>query len=196
LTSSEAPDLICGISYDVPGDAELAAALVAAGRERDLPVMLSTADHFVLDYGTLNPLRYLTPAFDVPVVPLSTCLLADLEECMSWGEAIADAIGRTSRRVALVASGALSHVLVRGPERWPSTPLQRLDERFIGLITQGKSAELRSFLPGFAKSAQAEMGGRHLAILIGATGGAFGGRLHAYGPSSGTGNAVLSLRPR
>lgn len=39
------------------------------------------------------------------------------------------------------------------------------------------------------------MGGRHLAILLGATGGTFRGKLHAYGPSSGTGNAVVSLAP-
>jgi 3,4-dihydroxyphenylacetate 2,3-dioxygenase len=196
MTSPEAPDMITGVAYDFPGDPELAAELVRQGKERGLPVTLSEADHFVLDYGTLNPLRYLTPKFDVPVVPLSSCLLADLEECLSWGEAISRGIEGSSRRVVLVASGALSHALVRGPDRWPNEEMQRMDQQFIGLVTQGKGNELKSFLPGFVKNTQAEMGGRHLAVLIGATrGGRFHGKLHGYGPSSGTGNAIISLQP-
>lgn len=195
MTSSEAPDMLSGVTYDFPGDPALAAGLVRQGKKRGLPVTLSDADHFVLDYGTLNPLRYLTPAFDVPVVPLSSCLLADLEECLRWGGAIAECIEESSRRVVLIASGALSHALVRGPDRWPSEDLQRMDQQFIGLVTQGKTDQLKSFLPGFVENAQAEMGGRHLAVLIGATRGTFHGRLHGYGPSSGTGNAIISLEP-
>jgi len=94
----------------------------------------------------------------------------------------------------VIASGALSHTLVRGPERWPSEECQKLDRKFIELVTQGKADELKSFFPCFVKDAEAEMGGRHLAILLGATGD-FRGKLHAYGPSSGSGNAVVSLLP-
>ncbi|MFQ5904292.1 MAG: extradiol ring-cleavage dioxygenase [Candidatus Binatia bacterium] len=195
LTASEAPDMISGVPYDFPGDPELAETVVAKGKERGLPVILSAANYFVLDYGTLNPLLHLTPKFDIPVVPISSCLLADLQECVHWGETIAEGIKQTSKRVMVVASGALSHTLVRGPEKWPSEESQRLDRRFVELMTQGKTEELKSFFPGFAKDVDAEMGGRHLAILLGATGGVFRGRLHAYGPSSGTGNAVVSLEP-
>ncbi len=195
LTASEAPDMIAGVPYDFPGDPDLAEAIVKKGKENGLPVILSSADHFVLDYGTLNPLRYLAPRFDIPVVPVSSCLLANLEECMRWGRAIAEAVRQTSKRVVVAASGALSHALVRGPERWPSEEHQRLDHKFIELLTQGRAEEIKSFLPSFVGDVDAEMGGRHLAILIGATGGTFRGKLHAYGPSSGSGNAVVSLRP-
>lgn len=78
LTASEAPDMISGVPYDFPGDSELAEAIVTKGKDRGIPVILTTADHFVLDYGTVNPLRYLTPQSDIPVVPISSCLLADL----------------------------------------------------------------------------------------------------------------------
>jgi len=137
----------------------------------------------------------LKPQFNIPVVPLSCCLLADLEECLRWGKAIAEGIRETSKRVVFVASGALSHALVRGPERWPSAECQRLDHRFVELVTQGRAEKLKSFFPVFAGDVDAEMGGRHLALLLGVTGGAFRGHLHAYGPSSGTGNAVVSLIP-
>jgi 3,4-dihydroxyphenylacetate 2,3-dioxygenase len=62
-------------------------------------------------------------------------------------------------------------------------------------VTQGRAEEIKFFFPAFCKTVDAEMGGRHLAILLGATGGTFRGKLHAYGPSSGTGNAVVSLLP-
>ena len=195
LTASEAPDMISGVQYDFPGESELAQTIVAKGKEKGLPVVLSAADHFILDYGTVNPIRYLTPQFDLPIVPISSCLLADLHECVRWGEAIAEGIRQTSKRVMVVASGALSHALVRGPEKWPSEESQRLDRRFVELVTQGRADELKSFFSAFARDVDAEMGGRHLAVLLGATGGAFRGRLHAYGPSSGTGNAVVSLEP-
>lgn len=195
LTSSEAPDLIAGVPYDFPGDAELAEAIAAKGKEKNIPAILTAADHFMIEYGTLNPLRYLTPRFDVPVVPLSSCLLADLQECIGWGEAIAEGIRQSAKRVVVIASGALSHVLVRGPERWPTEECQRLDHEFVELVTQGRAEEMKAFFPKFVKDTDAEMGGCHLAILLGATGGTFRGKLHAYGPSSGTGNAVVSLTP-
>lgn len=195
LTSSEAPDMIAGVPYDFPGDPELAAAIVEKGKERGVPVILSAADHFMTEYGTLNPLHYITPRYDIPVIPISSCLLADLEECVRWGEAIAEGVQETSKQVIVIASGALSHVLVRGPERWPREEHQRLDHKFVELLTQGRADELRTFFPSFVRDVDAEMGGRHLAILIGATGGAFRGKLHAYGPSSGSGNAVVSLTP-
>ena len=195
LTSSEAPDMISGVPYDFPGDAELAEVIVEKGKEHGLPVILSAPEHFVLDYGTLNPLRYISPQFDIPVVPISSCLLADIQESMFWGQEIAEGISQISRRVMVVASGALSHALVRGPEMWPSEKCQALDRKFIELVTQGTADELKSFFPCFVKDAEAEMGGRHLAILLGATGGHFRGKLHSYGPSSGSGNAVVSLLP-
>jgi 3,4-dihydroxyphenylacetate 2,3-dioxygenase len=195
LTSSEAPEIIAGVPYDFPGDPELAEAIAARGKEKMLPVIGTAAEPFMLEYGTVNPIRYLTPKFDVPVVPVSSCLLADIPECIRFGEAIAEAIRTSAKRVMVVASGALSHKLVRGPEKWPKDEDQKLDHQFVDLVTEGRAAEIKSFFPSFCKTVDAEMGGRHLAILLGATGGTFKGKLHAYGPSSGTGNAIVSLAP-
>jgi 3,4-dihydroxyphenylacetate 2,3-dioxygenase len=195
LTSSEAPEIIAGVPYDFPGDPELAEAIAVKGKEQGIPVLSTAAEPFMLEYGTVNPIRYLTPNFDVPVIPVSSCLLADIPECMRFGAAIAEAVRDGSRRAMVIASGALSHKLVRGPERWPKDEDQILDHQFVELLTQGRAEEVKFFFPSFCKTVDAEMGGRHLAILLGATGGTFRGKLHAYGPSSGTGNAVVSLLP-
>lgn len=195
LTSSEAPEIIAGVPYDFPGDPELAEAISAGGKKMGLPVICTAAEPFMLEYGTVNPIQYLTPKFDVPVIPVSSCLLADIPECLRFGEAIGEAIRLSSKRAMVIASGALSHKLVRGPEQWPKDEDQKLDQKFVELTTQGRAEEIKSFFPSFCKTVDAEMGGRHLAILLGATGGTFRGKLHAYGPSSGTGNAIVSLAP-
>ena len=195
LTSSEAPEIISGMPYDFPGDPELAEGIAAKANAAGVPTIATAAEPFMLEYGTVNPVQYLTPRFDVPVVPVSCCLLADIAECLRFGEAVGAAVRASTRRAVVVASGALSHKLVRGPDTWPKDEDQKLDHQFIDMVTHGRAEKIKSFFPSFCKTTQAEMGGRHVAMLLGATGGTFKGKLHAYGPSSGTGNPVVSLLP-
>jgi 3,4-dihydroxyphenylacetate 2,3-dioxygenase len=198
LTAQEAPELIHGVAYDFPGDYELAAAMIDRGRSAGLPCVLANDVHYPLDYGTVMPLVcYLDRTQTVPVVPVSVCLVADLEECFAWGRHIAEAAAALGRRAVFVASGSVSHKLVRGPEKWPDAADQELDHRFARLLAEGRYEEAWTWLPEYRAAAEPEMGARHLAMLLGAL--LAGGRrhaatVHAYGPSSGSGNYVISLR--
>jgi 3,4-dihydroxyphenylacetate 2,3-dioxygenase len=197
LTAQEAPELIHGVPYDYPGDYGLAAALVARGKGAGLPCVLANDVHFPLDYGTVMPMVcYLDPAQRTPLVPVSVCLAADLGEAWQWGRHLAETARASDKRVGFVASGSLSHKLVRGPERWPSPEDQELDHRFARLLADGEYDKCWAWLPEFAATTQAEMGGRHLAMMLGAlmaSGQRFTSTVHAYGPSSGSGNYVISL---
>jgi 3,4-dihydroxyphenylacetate 2,3-dioxygenase len=109
---------------------------------------------------------------------------------------VAQVAGESDKRVGFVASGSVSHKLVRGPERAPRPEDQELDHRFARLLADGEFEKLWGWLPEFARTTQAEMGGRHLAMLLGAimeSGSRFVPAVHAYGPSSGSGNYVISL---
>ena len=95
-----------------------------------------------------------------------------------------------------MASGSLSHKLVRAPERWPSPEDQELDHRFARLLADGEYAKAWDWLPAYVGAVEAEMGGRHLAMMLGAileSGRRLTAVTHAYGPSSGSGNYVISL---
>jgi hypothetical protein len=95
-----------------------------------------------------------------------------------------------------VASGSVLHKLVRGPEKWPAVADQELDHRFATLLADGEYARLWAWLPDYTQAAQPEMGGRHLAMMLGAlieAGTRYAATVHAYGPSSGSGNYVISL---
>lgn len=197
LTAQEAPELIHGVAYDFPGDFEFASALVGRGKAAGLPCALANDVHYPLDYGTVMPLVcYLDRAQRVPVVPVSICLSADLDESFAWGRHIAQAARALGRRAAFVASGSVSHKLVRGPEKWPSPADQELDHRFVRMLADGDYGKVRAWLPAYAEAAEPEMGGRHLAMMLGAlveAGARFEAEIHAYGPSSGSGNYVVSM---
>jgi 3,4-dihydroxyphenylacetate 2,3-dioxygenase len=197
LTAQEAPELIHGVAYDLPGDFDFASALIERGKAAKLPCTLANDVHYPLDYGTVMPLVcYLDRAQRVASVPVSVCLSADLHESFAWGRHIAQTAKALGRRAAFVASGSVSHKLVRGPEKWPGAAEQELDHRLARLLADGDYDKAWAWLPDYADAAEPEMGGRHLAMLLGAlieTGARLDAALHAYGPSSGSGNYVISM---
>jgi 3,4-dihydroxyphenylacetate 2,3-dioxygenase len=197
LTAQEAPELIHGVAYDFPGDFAFASALIDRGRAAGLPCTLANDVHYPLDYGTVMPLVcYLDRAQRVPAVPVSVCLSAGLEESFAWGRHVAATAAGLDRRAVFVASGSVSHKLVRGPERWPAPADQELDHRFARLLAEGDYNKAWAWLPEYVDAAEPEMGGRHLAMMLGAlveTGRRFEAATHGYGPSSGSGNYVISM---
>jgi 3,4-dihydroxyphenylacetate 2,3-dioxygenase len=200
LTAQEVPELIHGVEYDLPGDYDLAAAMIDRGAAAGLQCVLANDIHYPLDYGTVMPIVcYLDRTQRIPIVPISTCLLADLQEAFAWGQHIARAVAAAGRRAAFVASGSVSHKLVRGPETWPAPAEQELDRRLAQMLAGGEYAKLWAWLPEYVEAAEPEMGGRHLAMMLGAileTGRRFAATEYAYGPSSGSGNYVISLAAR
>ena len=197
LTAQEAPEIIHGVAYDYPGDYALAAALVSRGKSKDHLAVLANDVHYPLDYGTVMPMVcYLDRAQRLPLVPISVCLSNDLDECFAWGRYLSQVAREGDRRVGLVASGSVSHKLVRGPERAPLPEDQALDHEFARRLAGGDYEALWRWLPEYVRTVEAEMGGRHLAMMLGAlveSGERYAARVHAYGPSSGSGNYVISL---
>jgi 3,4-dihydroxyphenylacetate 2,3-dioxygenase len=197
LTAQEAPELIRGVAYDYPGDYELAARLIARGKADGRQCVLANDVHYPLDYGTVMPMVcYLDPPQRLAIVPVSVCLSADLDEAFAWGRSLAQVSRESGKRVGFVASGSVSHKLVRGPEKGPLPSDEELDHRLARLLADGEYDALWRWLPEYARAAQPEMGGRHLAMLLGAlleSRQRFSSKVHAYGPSSGSGNYVITL---
>jgi 3,4-dihydroxyphenylacetate 2,3-dioxygenase len=193
LTAMECPDLISSIAYDFPGDPMLARTIVAEAVAAGIPARAIDEPHHVLDYGTIVPIRYLTPDERLPVVPVSSCPVSTLAEYLAFGAAIRRAVESSGKRVVLVASSAFAHNLVRGPETWPTREEKEIDDHLIRMLEHGELAEARGVLPAFAARARYEQGGKPVAAFLGALPEGWRGRFYGYGPSSGSGNPILAF---
>lgn len=193
LTAVECPDLITNVPYDYPGDPELAGQLVEAGKSAGIPVIGFHDPTYTWDYGTVVPLRYLVPQGDVPVVDLSVCLASSLDESHLWGQQIGKVLRSSSKRAVFVSSGALSHNLVRGPDKMPTLSEQAMDNQFIQYLLTGEYDRAREMLTQYARLAGVESGGRHLAALLGVLDSRYQARFLGYAQSSGSGNAVITF---
>ncbi|MCL6593801.1 MAG: extradiol ring-cleavage dioxygenase [Alicyclobacillus sp.] len=196
LTADECPDMIAGVPYHFPGHPEMALTLARAGMEQGLQVKAFQEPSYTLDYGTVVPLRYLLEKRKVPVVNLSVCWSSSLAESLTWGRIIGRVLHASPLRSVFVASGALSHNVVRNPAQWPNATETALNQKFCEVLENGDIHTAVEMLPSFAKAAGLESGGRHLATLLGVLQeNPCKGVLHAYGPSSGSGNPIMSLLP-
>ncbi|HMK87040.1 MAG TPA: hypothetical protein VK437_13860 [Steroidobacteraceae bacterium] len=99
----------------VPGDAALSGRLI---REMMQSVDLAYAEEWKFDHGIMVPLHFLTPQYDLPVIPVNiNCQgppLAPLHRAWAFGEALRRAAERVDERIAVVGTGGISH--------WPATP--------------------------------------------------------------------------
>lgn len=99
----------------IPGDAALSRRLIGAIMQT---VDIAYAEEWQFDHGIMVPLHFLTPRYDLPVVPVNiNCQgppLAPLTRVWAFGEALRRASDAVGERIALIGTGGISH--------WPATP--------------------------------------------------------------------------
>ena len=99
----------------VPGNAALSQRLI---REVMQTVDVAYAEEWKFDHGIMVPLHFLTPDYDIPVIPVNiNCQgppLTPLHRAWAFGEALRRACDAAPERIALVGTGGISH--------WPATP--------------------------------------------------------------------------
>lgn len=99
----------------VPGDADLSRRLIEHTLQ-DADV--AYAQEWKFDHGIMVPLSFLTPRYDLPVIPVNiNCQgppLTPLRRAWAFGRALRSACDAVPERIALVGTGGISH--------WPATP--------------------------------------------------------------------------
>jgi len=99
----------------VPGNRDLSRRLI----ERVLQTVdVAYAEEWKFDHGISVPLHFLTPDYDLPIVPANiNCQgppLTPLKRAWAFGEALRAAADAVPERIALIGTGGISH--------WPATP--------------------------------------------------------------------------
>jgi aromatic ring-opening dioxygenase LigB subunit len=120
-------------------DLELAAALTQTAVEQGLPLQELTGGFSrseQLDHGLLVPLYYLDQYMETPVVVLSISGL-DYSSHFQLGRIAKDVCEALARTAVFVASGDLSHRLIRGAPAGYSPKGKDFDRRIEEIATSG-----------------------------------------------------------
>jgi MEMO1 family protein len=122
-----------------------------------------------LDHGALVPLYYLHEAgWSGPTVVLGFTF-GTIDTHVRFGEAIRRAAQGSDKRVAVVASGDLSHrLIVGGPYHYEPTA-HLFDEQIVSALANGDAGAVREIDPALTERA-GECGYRSILIAIGAAG--------------------------
>lgn len=127
----------------VPGTPDLGTRLT---REVMQTVDTAYAEEWKFDHGIMVPLHFLTPNYDLPIIPVNiNCQgppLTPLHRAWEFGAALRRACDMVPEKIALVGTGGISH--------WPATPdsgkiNEAWDMEFLDRLMRNDKAALLSY---------------------------------------------------
>jgi MEMO1 family protein len=134
--------------------------------ETELPVSVISEEN--LDHGSGVPLFYLTAHLkNIPIVPISYSFL-NLDKHYKFGQLLNEEIAKSDLRIAVIASGDLSHCLTKDAPAPYSPKGQEFDNQLIKYLEKKEYSLVLNLDEGFVEEA-AECGLRSFAILLGIT---------------------------
>ena len=96
--------------HQVPGDAALSRRVITKVMQ---DIDLSYAQEWKFDHGIMVPLHFLTPRYDLPVIPVNincqTPPLIPLHRCNQFGRTLRRVCDELPERIAVVGTGGISH---------------------------------------------------------------------------------------
>ena len=162
----------------IPGAPELGRRLAA---EIMQTVDVAYSEEWKFDHGIMIPLHFLTPGYDLPVIPANiNCQgppLTPLHRAWAFGQAIRRACDAAVEKIAVVGTGGISH--------WPATPdsgkiNEAWDRRFLDRLMHQDRDALLAYTDEQTYR-DAGQGGFEIRTFIAAAAAAGGrGTLHFY----------------
>jgi 2,3-dihydroxyphenylpropionate 1,2-dioxygenase len=128
----------------VPGDARLGVELIDACLDGGFDPTVS--DELLFDHATFLPLHFLNPNMALPVVPVIlntlTPPMPTAKRCFAFGEFLGKTLERSQKRIAMIATGGLSH--------WPGEAKHGkinipFDKKFLETLISGDHAKLTEY---------------------------------------------------
>lgn len=128
---------------DIPGAPDLSRRLVVDIMN---DVDVAYAEEWQFDHGIMVPLHFLTPRYDMPVIPVNiNCQgppLTPLHRAWAFGKALRAACDAAPEKIAVVGTGGISH--------WPATPdsgkiNEDWDRDFLDRFVNNRRDELLSY---------------------------------------------------
>jgi aromatic ring-opening dioxygenase catalytic subunit (LigB family) len=166
--------------------------IVRSVREYGLEV--ESATEVALDHGLIVPLRLVLPRPDIPVIPIITQPARTFSPfgAAAFARPLRTVIERTSCRVAILATGGLSHWL--DPGKFGKVDIE-FDQYVLKLLSVGRGLDLSNLEPyPLLDHGQYEI--LNWIIMLGVLGTGIRGEVFAYEPlaASGGGWTVVNMQ--
>jgi aromatic ring-opening dioxygenase LigB subunit len=146
-----------------PGLVEL---IVKQSRAASIPIRSIAENRYTLDHGVMVPLHFLTNSLSgARLVPLTFSWLPLLQH-FDFGKAIHRAIIQTDRKVAVIASGDMSHRLKAQPPYGYDPASEIFDGTIVRALTEYDVKAILNLDPKVIERA-GECGLRSILILLG-----------------------------
>ena len=167
--------------HRVPGAPDLSKRVIKALLE---DVDVAYAEEWKFDHGIIVPLNFLTPQYDLPIIPVNiNCQgppLTPLRRAYAFGKALRKACDAQPEKIAIVGTGGISH--------WPATPNsgkinEEWDRKFLDIFLANRRDEMLAFsdTETYRDAGQGGFEIRTFIAVAGATEGATG-ELWFYAP--------------
>ena len=203
-TSHEAPHMIQNMRYDYPGNPVLGDSIAREAQALGLDVISHQVETLPLEYGTIVPMHYMNTDSSQKVISVAANLFANTEQNRRLGEAVARAVDKSDSRVAILASGSMSHKLVSadqvGDGQWDQMASEfnhQVDLRVLELWEQKRYPEFVKMLPEYSTICKGEGLMADTAMMFGALGwDKYAGnaeQLCDYFASSGSGQITVEF---
>ena len=187
------------LRYDLRIDTNLAKACVVAATEAGIKSKLVDYESFPIDTGTIVAMSFLNPHKDIPVLIAANNLYHDFDTTRRLGEIAVEQAIAQGKRVAVVGVGGLSGTMFRElieptEDRIASQADDTWNRDLLRLMEAGDLDAILADVPQYVAEARVDMGFKHFAWIVGATGGRLGAAtVHAYAPTWGAGAAVVQF---
>jgi 2-aminophenol/2-amino-5-chlorophenol 1,6-dioxygenase beta subunit len=195
-------------NYDLKVDVDLAKQICVEANALGHTSKMMTNPNFRVDYGTIISCHLSNPAWDKPIVAISSNAASAYynvdvmqEKMVQLAAATRTAIEKSGKRAVLLASNSLSHRHFTQepplPEDMSYEHIQNhsnylWDMKIIDLIRKGRTKEIMDLMPDFTEQAVSETDSGAFSWLLAAMNyPSKPGKVHAYGSVIGTGNAVV-----
>ncbi|MFA5128628.1 MAG: AmmeMemoRadiSam system protein B [Patescibacteria group bacterium] len=132
--------------------------------DKNIPLTLTS--NVFLDHGVVVPLYFLTKRLSkVSILPISYSLL-DFKTNFNFGDILKEIILNEDKKIAVIASGDLSHCLTKDAPAGYSPRGKEFDDKLIELITNKNTAGILKLDTDLVEKA-GECGLRSILILLG-----------------------------
>lgn len=180
------PDL----DLQLTGSPQMAEHIATAVREAGLEV--EKAPRVDLDHGLIVPLRLMLPRPDVPVVPIITQPHRSFSPfgARAFGAAMRQAVERSGMRVAMLATGGLSHWL--DPGKFGGVDVE-FDGYLLDMLRAGRGNDIANLEPyPLLDHGQYEF--PNWLIMLGLVGPGVRGEVYTYEPMVASGGGWTVVR--